>query len=81
MPDKCSTCIFRPGDLMHIGPARLKDMVSCADEGGVIPCHKTTYGQREQEAVCRGFFDAYSDKVMGLRLAIVMDMIEEVEPS
>jgi len=80
MPDKCSTCIFRPGNLMTLEPGRVKNMVDGSIKGGgVIACHKTIHGQREQEAVCRGFFDAYKDQVPGLRLAEHMNIIEEVE--
>lgn len=80
MPEKCSTCIFRPGNLMTLQPGRVKGMVdSCLEEGGVIPCHKTIHGQREQEAVCRGFFDSYKDQVPGLLWAEELGITEEVE--
>lgn len=76
----CATCVFRPGNLMMLQPGRLKDLV---DEnlanGSAITCHKTTFGQAEQEATCRGFFDAYGDKVPAFRLAKAMDAIKEVE--
>lgn len=79
MPDKCSSCIFRPGNLMHLNAGRVKEMVDGSiQSGGVIPCHQTIHGQREQEAVCRGFFDSYADQVPALRLAQAMHLIEEV---
>jgi hypothetical protein len=55
---KCSTCIYRPGNLMHLEPGRKDSMEADAirDEG-VIPCHQTIHGKRKQESVCRGFFD------------------------
>lgn len=76
----CSTCIFRPGNLMTLAAGRVKEMVdgSIADGAG-ITCHKTIYGQAEQEATCRGFFDAYAEKVPAFRLAKAMDIIKEVE--
>jgi hypothetical protein len=77
--EMCSTCIFRPGNLMHLEAGRVKEMVDgCVQHGGVIPCHKTTHGQAEQEATCRGFYQSYSDKIPGLFLAGHMGMIEEV---
>lgn len=81
MADKCSTCIFRPGNLMGLNAGRVKGMVdeSVAD-GGCIPCHKTTFGQRDQEAICRGFFDAHADRVQALEVAKRLGMIEEVDP-
>lgn len=53
--EMCSTCIFRPGNLMELRPGRVKDMVdSCKQSGGVIPCHCTLGGE---QAICRGFFE------------------------
>lgn len=79
MADKCSTCIFRPGNLMHLNPGRVKEMVEeSIAEGAGIPCHKTIYDAAEQEATCRGFFDAYADEVPAFALAKALDMIEEV---
>lgn len=76
---KCSTCIFRPGNLMHLAPGRLADMVSqSVDQGGVIVCHKTL-AQDVDDAVCRGFHDSYADQVPALRLAHVMRLLTEVD--
>jgi hypothetical protein len=58
MEAKCSTCIYRPGNLMKLEPGRKDQMEHDAvADGGVIPCHKTILGAREQQAVCRGFYD------------------------
>ena len=58
---KCSTCIYRPGNLMKLDPGRKESMEAGAIEGGgVIPCHQTIeayHGEHGQESVCRGFFD------------------------
>jgi hypothetical protein len=55
---KCPTCIYRPGNLMHLEPGRKDSMQADAiRDGGVIPCHHTIHGARRQESVCRGFFD------------------------
>lgn len=79
MADKCSTCIFRPGNLMRLAPGRVKEMVDGAvADGSVIPCHKTIHGSAEQEAVCRGYYDGQVDKVLALMLAYTMGMIEEM---
>lgn len=81
MADKCSTCVFRPGNLMRLQPGRVKEMVdgSLADQSA-ITCHKTLYGQAEQESVCRGFFDAYGHKVQALDLAEKIGIIEFTTP-
>jgi hypothetical protein len=79
MADKCETCIFRPGNLMNLDPGRVKSMVDeSVAEGAGITCHKTLYGQAEQEAVCRGFYDAHGDRVPALQIAACMGLIEEV---
>lgn len=80
--EMCSTCVFRPGNLMTLQPGRLKGMVEGSIAGGAaITCHKTLYGQAEQEATCRGFFDRYADRVLALRLARDSAIIEEVPPN
>ena len=76
MKRQCDTCIFRPGNLMHLEPGRVEQMVEEATPDGCIPCHKTTHGAKEQEAVCRGFYDKHRTWV--LQLARQMNIIEEV---
>jgi len=57
----CDTCIFRPGNLMYLEEGRVESMVREATKNeSCIPCHETTYGQAEGEAVCRGFFDRHA---------------------
>ena len=70
MSERCSTCIFRPGNLMGLREGRRDSMVAEALAiDGCIPCHQTIHGEREQEAVCRGFFDRHAEDVFPLRLA------------
>lgn len=67
MSAKCDTCIFRPGNLMHLQEGRVEQMVADSIKGqGAIPCHKTLSGDR---AVCRGFFDVHKNDVQGLQIA------------
>lgn len=74
MAEMCPTCVFRPGNLMGLVPGRLAGMVAEAKRGdSAITCHSTLYGQSEQEAVCRGFFDRHA--TVPLRLAAVMDLV------
>jgi hypothetical protein len=71
----CSTCIFRPGNLMHLLPGTVETMVaeSVKDEAS-IPCHKTLDGDN---AVCHGFFTKHP--TLPIRLAKSMNLIEYVE--
>lgn len=77
LADKCATCIFRAGNLMHLRPGRLAEMVNTSvAEGGAIVCHKTL-GDDVDDAVCRGFHDAYGNQVPALRLATALDLVVE----
>lgn len=70
----CSTCIFRPGNLMHLEPGRVEDMIADAEfTDGTIVCHKTLDGDN---AVCRGFFNQHATPT--LRMAIAFKAIKEV---
>lgn len=84
LSEMCSTCIFRPGNLMALQSGRVRGMVDAAvKDDSAITCHSTSpaaarfYGPAEP-AVCRGFFDRHS--TVPLRLARVMDCIEYDDP-
>ncbi len=54
---RCDTCVFRPGNLMHLTPGRLKTLVetAIAKEGHIV-CHDTLDHRPEVPgAICRGF--------------------------
>lgn len=74
---QCETCIFRPGNLMHLRTGRLKDVVeSNLSTGTLLTCHETTHGQAEEQVMCRGFFDQYGKKVNVKR---VMDRVAALQ--
>ncbi|MBQ1050822.1 hypothetical protein KBX50_20400 [Micromonospora sp. C51] len=59
---ECATCIFRPGNPMHLEPGRLRQMVTAArGDAGYIICHSTLpyAGSPVPPAICRGFADRY----------------------
>jgi hypothetical protein len=71
--ERCATCIFEPGNRMHLNRGRVRDMVDeCKRIEGVIPCHKTLDGD---QAICCGFYELYGSQIMPLRLATVMERI------
>lgn len=74
----CDTCIFRPGNLMHLDPGRVEGMVEEATRrDSCIPCHQTIHtGRRNVQAVCRGFYDRHATGP--LQLAEILDFIEFV---
>lgn len=59
--------MFRPGNLMHLNPGRLADLVAeNRARGTLLICHQTLdRGDDDEapgpgEALCRGYFDAYA---------------------
>lgn len=81
MSGECSTCVFRPGNLMKLPVGRLAGMVesALADESAII-CHSTLIVPGAQEGVCRGFFDRYGGDSLALRLAQMLDVVTFVDP-
>jgi hypothetical protein len=87
LSEKCSTCIFRPGNLMDLEPGTVKRMTegSVAD-GSAITCHQTMQQMHHQygaePAVCRGFYDGHAERVPALVAAVFMDvLVEDVPPT
>jgi hypothetical protein len=90
LTEQCATCIFRPGNLMHLHPQRVKQMVvACKAVDGYIPCHETMQYEDEDSdeyratmdsPVCRGFYDAYPGLGQIIRIAERLGMIEFVDP-
>jgi hypothetical protein len=60
MPEQCKTCIFRPGNLMHLAEGTLEDMVRKTDkkDDNVI-CHQSEglMGTIRCKAWCKGSVD------------------------
>jgi hypothetical protein len=71
--EMCSTCIFRPGNLMGLHSGRVRGMVDEAltDESAIV-CHQTLDGP--DGSVCRGFFDRH--ETAPLVLAKQLDLVE-----
>lgn len=63
---------------MDLHPGRVKSMVrECIRDQGAIPCHKTIYEKDVKPAICRGFFDAYKNRIQLLQIAERMGFIIE----
>jgi hypothetical protein len=80
MSEMCSTCVFRPGNLMRLAAGRLRGMIdeATAEDAGTVVCHQTLGGYGVRNAACRGFFDRYP--TLPLRMAAYLDRIEFVDP-
>ena len=78
LSDKCSTCVFRPGNLMSLQSGRFKDLVeSNRKNDTALSCHKTLYRDDVRPAVCRGYYDTFKDRITPLLLAQAYQIIEE----
>lgn len=84
LTEKCSTCVFHPGNRMRLNPGRLQDLVQQnLSAGAALVCHATlTYGDHPDfgPALCRGFYDAHGYKVNVVRIMQRLDGITEVPP-
>jgi hypothetical protein len=76
--EMCSTCVFRPGNLMRLAPGRLRGMIeeARAGESGIV-CHSTLH--LREGAICRGYYDRYAMDVWTFRLAAHLGVIREVD--
>lgn len=75
---QCATCIFRPGNLMHLDEGRVEGMVEGAvANDSCIPCHHHLHQGEPIEPVCRGFYDRHA--TLPIKMAEAMDILEWVE--
>lgn len=75
---KCSTCIFRPGNKMHLEHGGVKSMVqACIEDNTVIVCHQTL---DEPRSTCRGLYDLHKGDIVAIRLAHALDIIAFDDP-
>ncbi len=84
LSERCATCILRAGDLMYLGPERLRAVIGDALAAGTfVVCHDTlTYGDFPDygPAICRGFYDAYASRSFALSLLGACGLLVEVPP-
>jgi len=78
LAERCSTCVFRPGNLMSLSPGRLADLAReniAADSA--LQCHQTLEYATDPAppAVCRGFYDSHAERVRPLWLARMMGLV------
>src|SRR3984957_7091712 len=84
LTEQCSTCIGRPGNLMHLQAGRVKTMVNAGLEEGSqgIICHQTlSYGEHDTGgALCRWFYDTYGPQNNFIRCIERIGGFTEIEP-
>ncbi|MFJ7279392.1 hypothetical protein [Kitasatospora sp. NPDC098663] len=80
----CDTCIYRPGNLMHLAPGRVRQLAdqALADDGHIV-CHSTLPAlapRGTKGAICRGFANAHGRAILALRIGAAFGRIVEVPP-
>lgn len=63
--EKCSTCIFWPGNRMHLREGYLQDIIrENVERGALLTCHQTLpYGDAlDEPTACHGFWSGYGLK-------------------
>lgn len=83
--EKCTTCIYRPGNLMHLARDGLAAITAEAKDS-LITCHKTlpfVAPEGERPAVCRGWHDGHGERSRAVRIIteILGDPIEVDPPN
>lgn len=73
LTDKCATCVFRPGNPMHLRDGVVDDMVRHSVlTNTVFACHETLDGPR---SVCKGLVDVYHDHLGIIQVAERLDLL------
>lgn len=89
LSEKCSTCVFRPGNLMHLDDGRLQDLIRQNREAQtLLVCHQTlpyvSNPYRDDvagEAYCRGYYDSYGQESSVVQFARMQGLsLREVDP-
>ncbi len=84
LADLCTTCIYRPGNLMHLAPGRVRQLAAEAlATNGHIVCHSTLPALAPpgtKGAICRGFANAHGNAIFALRIGAAFGRIVEVPP-
>lgn len=67
--ERCSTCVFHPGNRMRLAEGRLADLVAVnRARGTALVCHKTLHLPRRERVLCHGFFVAYGDTTAAVQI-------------
>ena len=77
---KCSTCIYRPGNLMHLNRGTVATMTAdCKEQDTNVVCHKSPElaGGLPVPAWCRGSVDLRPGQAV--RILSRLDMLTEID--
>ncbi len=85
LSEQCETCIFGPGNPMHLRAGALKSLTNDALQQGSqgVICHDTlSYGAYPDfgGALCRGFYDQFGPRNNFIRVMERLGGFTEVDP-
>ena len=74
---ECENCLFSPNRI--VSGSRAADIVKQTKDtsGASFICHKDQV-DKEPTAICRGWWDRFYDRDPTVRLAVALDIVEEV---
>jgi hypothetical protein len=81
---RCRTCVFRPGNHMHLAPGRFEELIRRnVDAGALLTCHSTLpYGDHPDfgPAVCAGFWAQHAMSTAAGRMARFLLGVTRIDP-
>lgn len=84
LAERCQTCIFWPGNRMHLPGGRLEELVEAnVAADALLTCHQTLpYGPHPEvpPAVCAGFWAKHRRRTLLGRLAEGVTGVVRVDP-
>lgn len=84
----CDTCIFAPGNRMHLEKGRLAGMIQeCRERQTFIPCHETMEIEEDDDGethgegpICNGFYEKWGGYSQLVRIFERLGSVRLVDP-
>lgn len=84
LSERCDTCVFWPGNLMHLTEGRLEEIIAAnIAAGALLTCHGTLpYGRHPDfgPAACAGFWAKHRFDVAAGRMAMLLLGVVRIRP-
>lgn len=63
--EQCATCVYRPGNLMHLKPGALQAIImENLERNTVLICHENM--DTNEPGTCRGFYESHLSPILAL---------------
>lgn len=77
MSEQCNQCLFSKHRI--VSGARMKEVIQeCLSHDTHFQCHKGTIAH--EDIACKGFVDTYGYDVLPVRVALMFNLIEYIDP-